>query len=125
MAGETMTYRILPPDEWVKLFHVFEQAGFSVANVPSPEVALACVAEDENQKIEGVVFLQMAFHMEPLICLNGHVHFPSMQAAIHEACKDHKGMVYYAFSASEKINRIAEISGFTKTDYVVWKGEVT
>jgi hypothetical protein len=117
-----LTYRILPPDEWAKLLPIM--AGRE-QNIPSPHVATAAVAESETGEVIGVLFLQMAFHVEPLVLTSKHVSFLRLHGELMNALADRKGLKYYCFSDQEIVGRMAEKAGMTKLPYdAVWQGEV-
>lgn len=116
-----MTYRILPIEEWDRLLPLF--AGHE-ADLPSPEVAGAAVAEDEDGEIQGVLVFQLVFHMEPLILRNPHVSFVRLKETLDKALVEHKGLQYYVFAGNGRTERMAVIAGLQPTGYTAWKGQV-
>ena len=114
-----MNYRILPMAEWEKLLEILPPE-----SIPAPEVAGAAVAEDESGAVQGVLMLQLAFHVEPLVIKDSHVDFRRLVRTIEESLQDRKGLVYYVFVPDEKIRRMAEIVDFKPTGWEVWKKEV-
>jgi len=113
-----MNYRILPAAEWDRLRALIEPQF-----LPGPEVATAVIAEDDGE-IEGVLFLQLQLHLEPLYIRNPRVSFLRLTAKIEEALAERKGLVYFAFTDDSKVERMAELAGMTRTSYTVWRKEV-
>src|SRR5216117_1218739 len=63
LEADGMNYKILDPSDWSKLERIIP-----AEYLPSPEVAAAAVAEDEESgQIVGVLFLQLALRLEPLV----------------------------------------------------------
>lgn len=60
---ETITTRLLPPDEWQRLIDAFPEDKRD--RVPSSEIAAAVVAEQDG-RIIGFLILQFALHLEPI-----------------------------------------------------------
>ena len=88
-SQESLRYRILDPSEWDKLKDIFPDHQI----LPSPEVAIASVAED-GDKIVGVLFLQMVYHVEPLIIseeARSRVNYFRLHKNIESAVKDSLG----------------------------------
>jgi hypothetical protein len=81
--------------------------------IPSSDAASAAVAENEAGEIVGVLFLQLALHMEPLILTSPQVSFKSLYNTIHDAVASDKGLRIYCFSDKEIIDRMAEHVGMT------------
>jgi len=94
------------------------------ARVPAMEGASAAVAEDADGNIQGVLFLQLVIHMEPLVLENPHVRFDRLAQVLHDSVSQYKGLVYYAFSETDVVNGMAEHLGFEKLLFEVWKKEV-
>lgn len=117
-----MTYRILPRDEWPRLLDI---VGDKVDYLPHPDLAICAVAESDSGIIQGCLFMQMVPHMEPLVIKEPYVNFTRLVDAIEDHLADHKGMAYYAFSDTLKVNRMAEINGMERTPYTaVWRKEI-
>jgi len=115
-----ITYRLLNIDEWERLNTLLESKF-----IPSPAASTAAVAEDENRNIIGVLFLQLAMHMEPLVLSSPKVNFERLYSTLYNAFQDKKGLSFYCFSDKEVVNRMAEHVGMTKTPYSgVYVGEV-
>lgn len=112
----SIVYRLLHPEEWGKLNDIIPE-GF----LPGPDSAAAAVAETETGEILGVLFLQIALHCEPLIILDSSVNFKRLHDTIHAHIADRKGLAYYCFTGSEKVERMAKIVGFEPMSDKVWK----
>ena len=116
-----MNYRLLLAEEWERLRPLVEPHGA----LPPPEAASAAVAEDDEGNIQGVLFLQLALHMEPLVIKNGHVSFRMLQAVLEEALAQAAPITYYCFSPAEgKTRDIVRIAGLTHTGWEVWRKEI-
>lgn len=115
----SMKYRLLEPNEWHKLSVLLDST-----YVPLPETASAAVAEDENGNILGVLFLQLAMHMEPLVLSSPHVSFERLHNVLFSAIKNDKGLRIYCFSDQEIVNRMAIHVGMEKLPYTVFSQEV-
>lgn len=112
---------MLPADEWYRLAAIYPED----KPMPSPITASAVVAE-EDSKLVGVLFMQLAFHMEPIIITNANVDFRRL-VSLHDAqLKEAGGGGYYAFApeSNGKIGRMAEIAGMKPLDYKVYMKEV-
>jgi hypothetical protein len=116
-----MTYRLLSAEEWPRLEAVMQKHG---ARTPSPAGASAAVAEDADGNIQGILFLQLVIHMEPLVLENPNVRFDRLAQVLHESVSQYKGLVYYSFSETEVVNGMAKHMGFDRLPYEVWKKEV-
>jgi hypothetical protein len=115
-----MNYRILPPEEWGRASHLFEENG---QRLPDPRMASIAAAEDFDGTIAGVLVVQVAVHLEPLIIKNPRVDFRRLQSTIEANLEKNKGMAYYCFTDTDKMARIAEIGGFERIgDF--WRKEV-
>jgi len=115
-----ITYRMLEPSEYERLITLLESKF-----IPSPDASSAAIAEDENHNIVGVLFLQLAMHMEPLVLSSPKVNFERLYSTLYNAFQDKKGLSFYCFSDKEVVNRMAEHVGMTKTPYSgVYMGEV-
>lgn len=114
-----MNYRLLAREEWPRLAELVEERF-----LPSPEVATVAVAENEDGVIEGMLMLQLQLHMEPLVILNPAVSFMRLHAVLDGALAERKGVCYFAFTADDKVARMAELVGMEPTPYRVWKREV-
>lgn len=120
--GGSMTYRLLPLEEWDRLKPLMDKYD---QPMPNPVVASVAVAEKDGE-IVAALFFQLVMHMEPLIIEDPRASFRNLKAVIDEGLNGKKGLVYYSFSDSEKVNRMAEIAEMEKTPYTaVWKHEVT
>lgn len=116
-----ITYRLLPADEWYRLKDIYPEN----TAMPSPIAASAVVAEDGDQLV-GVLFVQLAFHMEPIVITDANVDFRRMVRLHDEQLKEAGGGRYYAFApeSNSKIGRMAEIAGMTPLDYRIYMKEV-
>lgn len=117
-----MTYRILDTTEWWKLEQIFARHGQS-ATIPHPEASIAAVAEQDGE-IAGILFLQIALHVEPLIIENPRVDFRRLLGEIEQSLAEKKGLPYYCFTESEHVERMAQIVGMKKLPYAIWFKEV-
>lgn len=116
------TYRLLPPSEWDRVAHIFEQYG---SHAPSPDVSSIAVAERDGEII-GFLTLQPMLHVEPVWVKEGHtqdVYIPHMLHEIEGALKPllNNSVDLYVFSGSPTTGRMAKAHGFEHTPYHVWK----
>ncbi len=114
-----MNYRMLTAEEWPSLDSLVNGQG----PVPSPEVAVAAVAETDEGDIVGVLFVQMVFHMEPLAIhpdYTGKVNFKKMQEILEEQVGT---APYYAFSDSPVVGKMCKHVGMKQLPYRVWHKE--
>ena len=112
-----INYRMLQPEEWPRLGSLVNGQG----PVPSPETAIAAVAETEEGEVVGVLFVQMVFHMEPLAIHPDHtaeVNFKRMQELLKEQLG---GAPYFAFSDSPVVGKMCKHVGMKQLPYRVWK----
>jgi len=115
-----ITYRLLNIDEWERLNTVLDSKF-----IPSPAASTAAIAEDDNHNIIGVLFLQLAMHMEPLILSSPKVNFERLYSALYNAVQEQKGLRFYCFSDQEIVNRMAEHVGMTRLPFnAVYEQEV-
>jgi len=119
LASVVMQYRILNYDEWNRLTDLIPPEF-----LPLPETATAAVAEDDKGEIQGVLFLQLQLHMEPLLIRSAGVNFMRLQETLHKAVAHQKGLVYFVFTSSPKIAGMAKRVGMELLDYQVWRKEV-
>ena len=111
-----ITYRILPPEEWDKLRAIYP----ATEALPHPVVASAVVAEQGGELV-GVLFLQMAIHMEPLILTTPQASFKHMATMLKEALPEN--LPFYVFAPDEKIERMADIMKMRSLGYKVYVGQ--
>lgn len=111
-----MRYKILDPKEWHRLNDVVDPQF-----IPHSDIASAAIAEDESGNITGVLFLQLALHMEPLILKSPHVSFERLHNTLMDAVKTDKGLHIYCFSDKEIIDRMAAHVGMKQTPYRVFE----
>ena len=121
-----MTYRLLPIDEWPRLVDVFNALGHPV---PPPTTASVAVAESDG-KIVGVLVLQVALHMEPLILTSPHASFLKLQATLERSMADRlppeSPLTYYAFSDGVRMEQMIAKSGLEEVDgRKVWQKQIT
>lgn len=117
-----MTYRLLKPEEWHLLIPLFPSA---VSKIPSPLVSTCAVAQSEDGALKGALFMQLALHCEPLILENPHVSFLRLHETLESAYAGNTGLSYYAFSDLPVVAGMAEKAGMAKTDYTLWRKEIT
>lgn len=114
-----MNYRLLRADEWSRLESIMP-SNF----IPQPEVCTAAIAEDEQGQLCGVLFLQLAFHLEPLVLRAPDVRFDKLYKTLYNAVEQSKGLHFYCFADSEVVAKMAEHVGMLKRPYEVFEGEV-
>ncbi len=114
-----MKYRLLDASEWNRLDELMGKEF-----IPSPDVASVAVAEDESGKITGLLFVQLVFHMEPLVLTSPKVSFERLYNVLYDALKQHNGLRFYCFSESEIIDRMANHLGLELLPYKVFMKEV-
>jgi hypothetical protein len=122
---DSLTYRILPPQEWAKLVeYCTTKYGYIP---PDPAFATASVVED-GDKIVAAHILQVQYHAEPIMIdkdYSGRVNFLNMVKKLEELFFLQEGSkTYYAFSDSRLIDEMAEKAGMKLTPYKVFKKEV-
>jgi|SRR5262245_33876875 len=116
-----ITYRLLDPSEYERLTTLLESKF-----IPSPAASAAAVAEDENHNIIGVLFFQLAMHMEPLVLSSPKVNFERLYSTLYNAFQDRKGLPFYCFTDQEIVGRMAEHVGMEKLPFSsMYRGEVT
>lgn len=114
-----MNYRLLEPSEWDRLKTIVDSK-----HIPHPDAGSAAVCEDDNGNIVGVLFLQIALHMEPLILTSPKVSFSRLHDVLYNAVKANKGLHFYAFSDKEIISKMAEHVGMKQLPYTIFEQEV-
>ena len=111
----TITYRMLPLEEWDKLVPLYS-ALFPDKPFPSnPEMSCAAVAELDD-KIIGFWFLHLCAHAEPVGVdpIDGKgVNLFSMLNTLMSGVKHASGMEYYISTPDPRLGDILEGSGFT------------
>jgi len=115
----SLTYRLLEPTEWHRL-NVIMESQF----IPHPDAASAAIAEDETGKLVGVLFLQLALHMEPLKLTNPSVNFQRLHDVLYDAVSQDKGLRIYVFSDKDIIDAMAVKVGMIPLPYKVFEQEV-
>lgn len=115
-----MKYRLLESNEWDKLNQLVDST-----HLPHPDTASAAVAEDEHGNIVGVLFLQLALHMEPLVLTSPKVSFERLHDVLYNAVQNDKGLRYYCFSDKEIVDKMAEHVGMHKLPYRVFAKDVS
>ena len=111
-----MKYYILPQDRWDELRPLVECYG----PLPPPETTSAAVAEDASGYIVGVLFMQLAMHMEPLVLADPHVSFLRLAEVLTDRLRDTPDLAYYVFVPDGKVAGMAARAGFHKLPYEVW-----
>ncbi len=116
-----MNYRLLDPKEWSRLDSLVNGQG----PIPSPEAAVAAVAETDEGELVGVLFVQMVFHMEPLAISPEHkgvVSFKSLHGVLEEELD---GTPYFAFSDTPQVGKMCKLVGLKQLPYRVWSKETS
>lgn len=114
-----MNYRLLDVADWHKLTPLVDST-----HIPHPDTASAAIAEDDNGNIVGVLFLQIALHMEPLVLRSPKVSFERLYNVLYNAVQDKNGLRFYCFSNKEIIDRMAEHVGMQNIPCKVFVKEV-
>lgn len=114
-----MKYRLLAADEWDKLSTLVP-----IDVTPAPGSAAAAVAEDDEGELQGVLFLQITLHMEPLVLANPKVNFERLYETLYESLEERKGLHFYAFADSDVVGKMAEHLGLERLPWSVYQGEV-
>jgi hypothetical protein len=117
---------MLQPSEWNRIQPLVEKLGA----VPPPQIAEAglahaAIAEDESGQILGVLFLQLAWHLEPLVIdpkERSRVSFKALAETL-----DHyiEGTTlgpteYYVFSPDKRVGAMAKLHGMAQKPWRVW-----
>ena|SRR3990167_3302820 len=114
-----MRYRLLNTSEWPRLHDLVDST-----YIPSPDAATAAIAEDDDGNIIGVLFMQLAIHVEPLILLDKNVSFKELYEQLYNGVADNKGLKFYSFANMDMMVKLAEQVGMKRKDFVVMEGEV-
>ena len=114
-----MKYRLLNQDEWGRLNELVDST-----YIPSANSAAAAIAEDDDGNIQGVLFMQRAIHVEPLILFDPKVSFKKLYEQLYNGVADNKGLRLYSFANMDVMVEMARQAGMKKTDFVVMEGEV-
>ena len=114
-----MKYELLLPRDFNQIAPVFRQF-----NAEIPSIGTASIATD-NDKIAGLLCLQPAFHVEPLVVLpeyRGKVDVVRLYRELMEALP--KGTPHYSFVPynDRRISLIAGSFGLTPMGWSVWRG---
>lgn len=123
-TAPAITYRLLPPEEWGKVQHVFEESGM---RMPVPEASFIAVAEKEGEVI-GFLTVQPMFHATPLWLKGGEG--SGVARSLLEKAEDFMrtvgatGAHLYLFSDSPLAGQIAKAIGFSHAPWHVWQKEV-
>lgn len=115
----SITYRLLHSDEWYKLNSILDSKV-----IPHPDAASAAVAEDDEGKLLGVLFLQIALHMEPLVLSSPSVNFERLHDVLIDAVSTDKGLHIYCFSDKDVIDAMAKHVGMKQLPYKVFEQEI-
>lgn len=114
-----MKYELLDPDEWPRLVELVDPMTVSV---PPPHTASAVVARDDldHGRLVGVLFLQPALHMEPLVInqkYSGYVNYAKMVRLFEGHLP---GQNYYVFAPDGRIARMCELVGMARLPWMVY-----
>jgi len=115
-----MNYRLLPPSEWQRLLDYMDSEGYG-AYTPHPDAAAVAVAEDDDGNIQGVLPLQLQWHLEPLVLSGPSVRFDKLYDVLEEAFQVHPNTRFCCYTNDDKVERIAEHLGMSKLG-VAWSG---
>lgn len=113
-----MRYELLPVERWDQLTHLIPPE-----KLPAPTHAVAAVALSDNDEIMGVLFLQPALHIEPMVLTSPRVSFKALYDVLYNSL-DVKGLHFYCFSDREVVDGMAEFVGMQRLPYRVYEGEV-
>ena len=123
-------YRMLTPKEWPRIQPLVEELG----EVPPQEqaemgLAQAAVAENDAGQIIGVLFLQLAWHMEPMVIdpnERAHVNFKALGSTLDQYIEDTAAgpIEYFVFSPNKKVGAMAKHGGMTQKPWRVWHKEI-
>ncbi len=114
-----MNYRLLQREEWSRLDGIMD-AKF----IPHPDAASVAIAEDGAGDIVGVLFLQIALHMEPLILKSPKVSFEQLHGVLVDALAKDQGLRIYCFSDKEIISAMAKHVGMSELPYKIFEQEI-
>ena len=123
-----ITYRLLPADEWDRLLAIQDRIPGPIPQ--SPEYASAAVAEDEGGRIIGVLFLQIALHLEPLAIDPGHrgkVNFLRLAETLDqavEASANGEPVEYFTFTPDKRIAKMCKMNGMRQKPVRVWSKRI-
>lgn len=114
-----MRYELLKPDEYGQVAPVFHQFNENV-----PVFGTAAIAHDDD-KIAGLLCLQPAFHVEPLVVLpdyRGKVDPKKLYDELMKAIP--KGTPHYSFvpDGDRRVALIAGSFGLQPKHWSVWQG---
>jgi hypothetical protein len=119
MEATKVNYRIISGEaEWPRIAEFFHRVGIRQDIVPSWRFARAAVAEYEGQII-ACLFMQVAIHFEPLVVDGFNVELVYVKSLLEKAeealaTSVFKGLPYFAFVDSKRVERLAEICGMEK-----------
>jgi hypothetical protein len=118
-----LQYRILPVEEWSRLAEIRDHLPGPIPD--NPYQSSCAVAEDEEGRILGFMFVQLQFHLEPLFIHpsgRGRVNFITLRNTItQEMAND---CPYYVFTPNPRVGKMAKVAGLERQPYRVWKGIV-
>ena len=110
-----MEYRLLRVDEWERLKEIYPDNQV----LPSPTVASVAVAE-ENGKLVGALFMQIAMHMEPLIRTDAEADYRELARTLTDSFP--KGVPYFSQIPDDRMKHIAEELGMLNTGNELYAG---
>lgn len=132
-----ITYRLLQPEEWSRLDEIRPLLGHDRPLPSSPQIA-DCVIAEEDGLIAGLLFMQMAPHLEPLVISpkhTGRVNYLRMVDVLERLYKERLSsqpsnghppeLIYYVFSPNPRIGKMAKVAGMTFLPYRVWHKKLT
>ena len=109
-----INYRILNTDEWERLWEVYPEG----ETLPSPMTASVAVAELDG-KIVGAWFMQLAWHMEPLVIKDKSVDYKELAKTLTEFVP--AGVQYFARSVKGR-DHVAQSIGMKNTNEHLYIG---
>lgn len=119
-----ITYRILAPEEWDRLKIIADKLG---GPIPEAVSAKAAIAENEQGQIVGILFLQLALHLEPIAidpAHRGKVSFKTLAEtldnSVRESLQAGERAEYYVFTPDKRVAKMCKIHGMKQLPYRVW-----
>ena len=110
-----INYRLLNVDEWDRLREIYPDAH----ELPSPATSSVAVAERDG-KLVGALFMQLTWHMEPLIRTDKSADYKELATKLTEMVP--KNVPYFSRVPDEKMGHIARQLGMVLMDEQLYMG---